>query len=64
MDALQQAIAKLLTTDAMMAGTIKNSLNGQGWDVSEGDVLSALRHLEGQFIVECLWRIKETPIQT
>ena len=64
MELLQQQIAKLLVSGPLMAGDIRNMLNGQGWDVSQDDVLSALRRLEGQLIVECLWRIKETDIQS
>ena len=63
---LQQEIVKLLANGAMTADEIKNRLNGQpaGWDVSLDDVFSALRRLEGQLVVECLWRINQTPIQT
>lgn len=41
-----------------------NKLNGQpaGWDVSLEDVERALRHLEATYAVECMWRLKETPI--
>ena len=66
MNVLQQEIVKLLAKGSMTAGAIRNALNGQpaGWDVSQDDVLDALRRLEGQFIVECLWRISQSEIQT
>jgi len=54
MELLEQEIVKLLAKDAMHAGEIRNRLNGfpLGLDGSQGDVLRALRGLEGQFIVE------------
>ena len=50
----------------MHAGRIMNKLNGQpaGWDVSLDVVERALRNLEAEYVVECQWRLKETPIQS
>jgi len=67
MDALQGEIVKLLSEHGQMhAGRIMNKLNGQpaGWDVSLEVVERALRHLEDTYVVECLWKLKETPIQS
>ena len=59
MEVLEQEIVKMLAKGAMHAGQIRNQL-----DVSQDDVLRALRRLESQLIVECLWRINKQPIQT
>ena len=68
MDALLQGeIVKLLSENSHMhAGRIMNKLNGQpaGWDVSLEDVERAMRHFEATYVVECMWRLKETPIQS
>jgi len=63
MDVMEQAIVKMLKNGQMHAGDVRNRLNGLplGLDVSLDDVLRALRRLEGQFVVECLWGINEVP---
>ena len=50
----------------MSAGTIMNKLSGfpLGMDISLNHVERALRQLEGTYVVECEWRLKETPIQS
>lgn len=66
MEILHQEIVKLLAEGAIAPGKIRNALDGipQGWDVSQDDVLDALRRREGALIVECLWRIHQNEIQT
>ncbi len=67
MDALQGEIVKLLNENGQMhAGRIMNKLNGQhaGWDVNLEVVERALHQLEEEYVVECMWRLKETPIQS
>jgi hypothetical protein len=67
MDALQGEIVKLLSGNGQMsAGTIMNKLNGfpLGMDVSLDVVERALRNLETEYVVECEWRLKQTPIQS
>jgi DNA-binding PadR family transcriptional regulator len=67
MDFLQSEILKLLTENRQMsAGTIMNKLNGfpLGMDVSLNVVERALHDLEAEYLVECQWRLKETPIQS
>lgn len=67
MDVLQREIIRLLSENGEMhAGRIMNKLNGVplGMDVSLDYVDRALRHLEATYVVECMWRLKETPIQS
>ena len=35
-----------------------------GLDVSQDEVLRVLRQLEATYVVECMWRLKETPNQS
>jgi len=67
MNALHGEIVKLLNQNGQMsAGTIMNKLNGfpLGMDVSLNVVERALRQLEAEYVVECQWRLKQTPIQS
>lgn len=67
MNALHEEIIKLLRENSQMAaGTIMNKLNGfpLGMDVSLDVVERALRQLEAEYVVECEWRLKVTPIQS
>lgn len=66
MEFTHQQIVKMLQQGPMTAGDIRNRLNGEvrGLDVSQDEVLDALRRLEAQLIVECQWRINQTRVQT
>ena len=63
-DGLQAEIVRLLQNGSMNAGAIRNKLNGQGWDVSQDEVLRALSGLEAHSTVEALWQINRKPMQT
>jgi hypothetical protein len=45
-EALHKEILKLLSEGPMMPGTIRNILNGSGWDVGQIDVNSVLHSLQ------------------
>jgi hypothetical protein len=63
--ALQGEIIKLLSENGEMhAGRIMNKLNGQGRDIPLDDVERELNYLEASYVVERMWRLKETPIQS
>ena len=62
----EQEVVRLLKDGPLHAGRIRNKLNGfpLGMDVSLDYVERALRHLEVTYVVECMWRLKKTPIQS
>jgi hypothetical protein len=68
MSAMQLDIFKLLKQrgELLQVGAIRNKLNGPslGWNASLEQVIDALRGLEQEGMLECLWRTNQSYVQT